>query len=67
MTCQRPWPVVSSEADGDGVRPHRYAPAGVFPTRMLVDRAPKRYAVIDTGTTSIKFRIAELDADGRGP
>ena len=35
--------------------------------RLLVDRVPERYAVIDVGTNSIKFHIAELDADGRGP
>ena len=35
--------------------------------RLLVDRVPERYAVIDAGTNSIKFHIAELDADGRGP
>jgi exopolyphosphatase/guanosine-5'-triphosphate,3'-diphosphate pyrophosphatase len=39
-------------------------PAGL---RLLVDRAPERYAVIDAGTNSIKLHIAELDADGRGP
>jgi exopolyphosphatase / guanosine-5'-triphosphate,3'-diphosphate pyrophosphatase len=35
--------------------------------RLLVDRVPERYAVIDAGTNSIKFHIAELDADGHGP
>jgi exopolyphosphatase / guanosine-5'-triphosphate,3'-diphosphate pyrophosphatase len=35
--------------------------------RLLVDRVPERYAVIDAGTNSIKFHVAELDADGRGP
>lgn len=35
--------------------------------RLLVDRVPERYAVIDAGTNSIKLHIAELDADGRGP
>src|SRR4051812_17870192 len=35
--------------------------------RMLVDRVPERYAVIDAGTNSIKVRVAELDADGEGP
>jgi exopolyphosphatase/guanosine-5'-triphosphate,3'-diphosphate pyrophosphatase len=35
--------------------------------RLLVDRVPERYAVIDVGTNSIKFHIAELDADGLGP
>ena len=39
-------------------------PAGL---RLLVDRVPERYAVIDAGTNSIKLHIAELDADGRGP
>lgn len=31
----------------------------------LVDDAPERYAVIDAGTNSIKFLIAERGADGR--
>ena len=31
----------------------------------LVDDAPERYAVIDAGTNSIKFHIAERDASGR--
>jgi len=31
--------------------------------RLLVDRVPERYAVIDAGTNSIKFHVAELDAD----
>ena len=35
--------------------------------RLLVDRVPERYAVIDAGTNSIKFHVAELDADGQGP
>ena len=35
--------------------------------RMLVDQVPERYAVIDVGTNSIKFHVAELDAGGRGP
>ena len=35
--------------------------------RLLVDRVPERYAVIDAGTNSIKLHIAELDADGHGP
>jgi len=30
----------------------------------LVDQVPERYAVIDVGTNSIKFRVAELRADG---
>jgi exopolyphosphatase/guanosine-5'-triphosphate,3'-diphosphate pyrophosphatase len=34
-------------------------PAGL---RLLVDRVPERYAVIDAGTNSIKLHIAELDA-----
>ncbi len=34
--------------------------------RLLVDRAPERYAVIDSGTNSIKFHVAEQDADGQG-
>ena len=35
--------------------------------RLLVEQVPERYAVIDAGTNSIKFHVAELDADGRGP
>ena len=31
----------------------------------LVDAGPRRYAVIDVGTNSIKFHIAERDATGR--
>ena len=31
----------------------------------LLDGEPERYAVIDVGTNSIKFHVAELDADGR--
>jgi exopolyphosphatase/guanosine-5'-triphosphate,3'-diphosphate pyrophosphatase len=31
----------------------------------LIDAAPERYAVIDAGTNSIKFHIAERDAAGR--
>jgi exopolyphosphatase / guanosine-5'-triphosphate,3'-diphosphate pyrophosphatase len=31
----------------------------------LIDDAPERYAVIDAGTNSIKFHIAERDAGGR--
>ena len=31
----------------------------------LIDGAPERYAVIDAGTKSIKFHIAERDAGGR--
>ncbi|MDH4567657.1 Ppx/GppA family phosphatase [Pseudomonas sp. BN414] len=32
--------------------------------RALLDAAPERYAVIDAGTNSIKFHIAERAADG---
>ena len=32
----------------------------------LIDGAPERYAVIDAGTNSIKFHIAERDLGGRG-
>ncbi len=35
--------------------------------RLLIDRVPERYAVIDVGTNSIKLHVAELDADGCGP
>ncbi len=35
--------------------------------RLLLDRVPERYAVIDAGTNSVKFHLAELDADGHGP
>ena len=31
----------------------------------LLDGLPERYAVIDVGTNSIKFQVAELGADGR--
>ena len=31
----------------------------------LIDDEPERYAVIDAGTNSIKFHIAEQDASGR--
>jgi exopolyphosphatase / guanosine-5'-triphosphate,3'-diphosphate pyrophosphatase len=31
----------------------------------LLDGQPERYAVIDVGTNSIKFHVAELTADGR--
>ena len=34
--------------------------------RLMVDRVPERYAVIDAGTNSIKVHVAELDADGQG-
>ena len=30
---------------------------------MLVDGVPERYAVIDAGTNSTKFHVAEIDAD----
>ena len=39
-------------------------PTGV---RRLVDAVPQRYAVIDAGTNSTKFHVAERDADGHGP
>jgi exopolyphosphatase / guanosine-5'-triphosphate,3'-diphosphate pyrophosphatase len=32
--------------------------------RLLVDRVPERYAVIDVGTNSIKFHVGELGPDG---
>ena len=32
--------------------------------RMLVDGVPERYAVIDAGTNSTKFHLAEQDLDG---
>ena len=32
--------------------------------RQLVDGVPERYAVIDAGTNSTKFHVAELDPDG---
>ena len=31
--------------------------------RLLVDEVPERYAVIDAGTNSTKFHLAELDPD----
>jgi exopolyphosphatase/guanosine-5'-triphosphate,3'-diphosphate pyrophosphatase len=38
-----------------------------YPSAMaaLIDDAPERYAVIDAGTNSIKFHIAEHDASGK--
>src|SRR4051794_1377420 len=35
--------------------------------RLLIDRVPERYAVIDVGTNSVKLHIAERDAAGRRP
>jgi exopolyphosphatase/guanosine-5'-triphosphate,3'-diphosphate pyrophosphatase len=35
--------------------------------RLLIDRVPERYAVIDVGTNSIKFHVAELDPDRPAP
>jgi exopolyphosphatase/guanosine-5'-triphosphate,3'-diphosphate pyrophosphatase len=32
--------------------------------RLLVEGVPERYAVIDAGTNSTKFHVAELDLDG---
>ena len=58
--------LVLAAIDTLGLRHYRNldVPTGL---RLLVDRVPERYAVIDAGTNSIKFHIAELDADGRGP
>ena len=49
-----------------GMRDYRNldVPTGL---RLLIDRVPERYAVIDVGTNSVKFHVAELDADGNGP
>ena len=33
--------------------------------RALLESTPERYAVIDVGTNSVKFHIAERDADGK--
>jgi exopolyphosphatase / guanosine-5'-triphosphate,3'-diphosphate pyrophosphatase len=57
---------VVAAVDVLGLRHYRNldVPTGL---RLLVDRVPERYAVIDAGTNSIKFHVAELDADGRGP
>ncbi len=57
---------VLAAIDAMGLRDYRNldVPAGL---RLLVDRVPERYAVIDAGTNSIKLHIAELDAGGRGP
>ena len=57
---------VVAAVDALGLRAYRNVdvPTGL---RLLLDRAPERYAVIDTGTNSIKFHITELDANGRGP
>jgi exopolyphosphatase/guanosine-5'-triphosphate,3'-diphosphate pyrophosphatase len=35
--------------------------------RLLIDQVPERYAVIDVGTNSVKFHVAELDMEGLGP
>ncbi len=57
---------VLAAVDAMGLHQYRNldVPTGL---RLLVDRVPERYAVIDVGTNSIKLHIAELDADGRGP
>jgi exopolyphosphatase / guanosine-5'-triphosphate,3'-diphosphate pyrophosphatase len=57
---------VVAAVDALGLRHYRNldVPTGL---RLLVDRVPERYAVIDAGTNSIKFHIAQLDADGSGP
>jgi exopolyphosphatase/guanosine-5'-triphosphate,3'-diphosphate pyrophosphatase len=34
--------------------------------RMLLDGVPERYAVVDVGTNSVKFHVAELDTEGHG-
>ena len=54
---------VMAAVDALGLQHYRNldVPTGL---RLLVDRAPERYAVIDVGTNSIKFHIAERDADG---
>lgn len=57
---------VSAAIDALGLRHYRNVdvPTGL---RLLVDRVPERYAVVDVGTNSVKFHVAELDADGHGP
>ena len=64
---------VVAAVDALGLRAYRNVdvPTGL---RLLLDRAPERYAVIDTGTNSIKFphhgarrERARTVADHRGP
>ena len=54
---------VLAAIDAMGLRDYRNldVPAGL---RLLVDRVPERYAVIDAGTNSIKFHVAERDGAG---
>ncbi len=61
-----PSAAVSSALDALGLRNYVNldVPTGL---RLLVERAPERYAVIDVGTNSVKLHVAELDADGTGP
>ena len=56
---------VGGAGHGRGARPQRLHVNHDVPTglRMLVDRVPERFAVIDAGTNSTKFHVAEIDAD----
>jgi exopolyphosphatase / guanosine-5'-triphosphate,3'-diphosphate pyrophosphatase len=48
------------EALGLSTHVNHDVPTGL---RMLVDDVPERYAVIDAGTNSTKFHVAEIDPD----
>ena len=48
------------EALGLSAHVNHDVPTGL---RMLVDDVPERYAVIDAGTNSTKFHVAEIDPD----
>ena len=48
------------EALGLSAHVNHDVPTGL---RMLVDHVPERYAVIDAGTNSTKFHVAEIDPD----
>jgi exopolyphosphatase/guanosine-5'-triphosphate,3'-diphosphate pyrophosphatase len=56
---------VASAVEALGLHDYRNldVPTGL---RLLVDKVPERYAVIDVGTNSVKFHVAELDGDGLG-
>jgi len=49
------------KAVGMGERVNRSVPEGLL---LLVDDAPRRDAVIDCGTNSVKFHVGELGPDG---
>ena len=50
------------EALGLSAHVNHDVPTGL---RLLVDGVPERYAVIDAGTNSTKFHVAEIDAGQR--